>query len=346
MSDTPVRPGNMMQNLPNQQPVQSQQPAVQETKPAIQPTMAPTNNLVNMTNLKKSDTSKGKVVFKGFSHQLRTTNKVSVFLPVSNAEVRVCQILYNEEIGMAQTLINPSDVLMEVVKIVYNHIVEGPEILTKSFDSFLDNLVEPDLSALVYGLYVCSYGPTIKIGEVECEECKGKHVLPDLNLNQLYKETPFEGEEFAVLKHRTSLDMAEYGLPGVTFNIRIPVLRKTLESENDDIKTASITRIEKYLENVVIKNEQGQDETYTDYESLYNAVATLPPVARHRLQEVLDKDYFKYGISFEHEWKCTNVVNDDKVLGGKRKCEHVNKYIPTVEQEFFRKVYDALYGSR
>lgn len=344
MSDTPVRPGNIMQNLPAQQ-LQDVKPATEQQAPIIQPSMSP-DNLVNMTNLKKSSTSKGKVVFKGFTHQLKTINKVSVFLPVSNAEVRVCPILYGEEISMAQTLINPTDVLMEVIKIVYNHIVEGPELLTKSFDSFLDNLVEPDLSALVYGLYLCSYGSTIKPGKIKCDKCGNEQLLSDLNLATLYKETPFEGGEFEVLKHKTSLDMTEHGLPGVVFNIRIPVLRKTIESENDDIKTASITRIEKYLENVVVKNEQGQEEVYTDYESLYNAVSTLPPVARHRLQEVLDKDYFKYGITFEHEWKCNSIVNDDKVLGGKRKCDHVNKYVPTVEQEFFRKVYDALYGSR
>ena len=162
MSDIPERPrpGNIMA-----QPVEERKPVV------LKPGTAP-ENLVAVKKTTKKQEEKGKVVFKGFTHQLKTTAKVAVYLPVSNVEVRVSPITYDEEISMAQVIVNPTDVLMEVVKIVFNHIVEGPEELTKSFDSFIDNLVEPDLTALVYGLYLCSYGSTLELKEpLVCKAC-------------------------------------------------------------------------------------------------------------------------------------------------------------------------------
>lgn len=337
MSDIPERPrpGNIMA-----QPVEERKPVVNK------PTSAP-ENLVAVKKPAKKQEEKGKVVFKGFTHQLKTTAKVAVFLPVSNVEVRVSPITYDEEITMAQVIVNPTDVLMEVVKIVFNHIVEGPEELTKSFDSFIDNLVEPDLSALLYGLYLCSYGSALELKEpLVCKSCGCKHEVKELNLAKIYNEVSFEGKPFESAKCRTSIDMSEYGLAGVKFNIKMPVLRKTLDNDEDDIKSISISKIEKYLENVTIMNENGVEETFTDNESLYNAVSTLPPSARRKLINILEENYFKYGITFKYSWKCHNVVDDEKALGGRRKCETENEYTPTVEQEFFRQVYDALYGTR
>lgn len=285
-----------------------------------------------------------RVVFNGFQHLIKATPKQEVFLPLTQTLVRVSPISYGEETAMAQTFISKESIQTELVKVIYAHIVEGPEKITKSFDSFIDHVVHPDLTALAYGMHLISYGAEIgPFEDATCKKCGKSHKFEKFNIADYYSEKQFIGGEFSVLDFSKTVALDDCGLPGVSMTLKIPTIRQVLTmEENSDPVGLAMSRVERYIHKLSITGEDGNVTEFTDQQSIHNAVKSLPPMARKKLIPIISKEFQSYGIKFEIPWTCENIVDDDKALGGKKKCDTKNVYNLTIESTFFRQIFNAL----
>lgn len=327
-------PGNIMhQNFASlEEDFSIATPPVVQNNP-VKPVTSPANN--------------GKIVFNGFQHTVKMIAKQEVFLPLSQVRVRVSPIQYSEEAAMAQSFLNPQGILTELVKLIYAHIVDGPERMTKSFDAFIDNTTQPDLAALVYGFHLTSYGSIVTpVEEIKCKNCGKPHTFKSINIADYYQEEQFIGDEFAVLDYTKIVDLSDNGLPGVSFELKIPTIRKTmLMEEGADPTNLAMSQVERYISKLMIKSDDGGITEFSDQKSIHNAVASLPPVARKKLLPIIRKDFQKYGVKFDIPWTCNLLIDDVTALGGKKNCNTENIYSLKVENTFFRQVFTALLDS-
>ena len=328
------KPGNIMQFAKMEDEVVNP-PVVGEAAPQPVAQQAPRPLLSKNSN---------RVVFNGFQHLINATPKQEVYLPLTQVAVRISPINYGEEAAMAQTFISDSGIQTELAKVIFAHIVEGPERITKSFDSFLDNVVHPDLTALAYGMHIISYGAEIgPFEDAACKKCGKSHKFEKFNIVDFYSEEQFIGGEFAVLDFSKVVDLSDCGLPGVVMTLKIPTIRHVLTmEENSDPVGLAMSRVERYIAKLSLKGEDGTVTEFSDQQSIHNAVKSLPPMARKKLMPIIHKEFQKYGIKFEIPWICNNIVDDNQALGGKKKCDEKNVYTLNIENTFFRQIFDAL----
>jgi len=346
-SDEQVKPGNIAMNMGNI--LKAQQDAVKEEtiKEQVKERLDEAKKEEDIDKPKKED--KKPMVFGGFQYNLESSPKSEVHLGITNADVRFTPIIYREEVDLAQTIVKEEDLFMEILKLLYKHISEGPDRITKSFDDFLTNVVEKDSKDLLYGFHLVSYGPEVEIKEtLVCQECGQDHKVEKLNLIDLYECQEWEGEPFHALDELVELDLTDCELPGTKFYFRFPSLLKTTEA-----KTMSKSNFLHEIANNAISNFMAkftmvaEDETileYSDPKSLKNAIETLGVKARKKVKKFLEDRFFKYGVKLIYRWECNNKVKDEDALDEKatKLCKHKNELEYNINDLFFREISESV----
>jgi len=286
---------------------------------------------------------KGKMVFKGFKYSDTSCAKVETYLPVLNTKVRQTPILFQEELNLAQTIITDKDVMMDTLTILYQHIVEGPTEITPSFETFLKNVPEPDYDALLYGFFLNSYGPDVKVEDtLKCINCGKEHFVESINLLNLYKETPYEGEAFECLKVIEEVNLNDCGIDA-SFFLKMPSLEIYSQdkkiSKRNFISELTSGNFADYICKLVYAGEE-----FTDKESIVNAINTLNVTARRKLKKVINDKYNKYGIKFTYEWTCDGKVPDTDSIKEKaeKKCNKANTKNYRIFDLFFREISESI----
>ncbi len=337
MSD--IKPGNIAQNIGNI--LQAQRDGANETstKDTVKETLEKAKETVQ-DNLEGRDGS--KPVFKGFKHKSEAKSEIT--LPVTNIALRQSSIIYREEVNLAQTIIKEEDLFMDLLKLLWNHIIEAPASVTKSFESFLENVAEPDVEAMLYGFYLTSYGPEVKTDEtLVCANCGGKKKVEGFNLINLYQETTFSGKPFEAIQREQMLVVDD----GVTFYFRFPSLKKATSTKNvsktNFLNEIASSAIANYTSRFSVVDGDTVKE-YSDQDSIKNAVETLSVNARKQIKKYLQENFFKFGIKFEYKWKCENMIPDPEALNEKSKkvCGHENTHRYTINNLFFREISESV----
>lgn len=286
---------------------------------------------------------KKKMVFKGFQYSDTTCAKVETYLPVLNVKVRQSPIHFQEELNLAQTIIMEKDVVMDILNILYRHIVEGPVELTTSLESFLKHLPEPDYEPLLYGFFLNSYGPEVKVDDTfKCVECGKEHKVETINLLNLYKETAFEGEAFECLKLNEELSLSDCGI-NASLYLKIPtmdayIIDKKI-SKTNFLNELTSGNLAEYVQTV---SYDGND--FTDKESILNAINTLNVQGRKKLKKVIEEKFNKYGTKFMYEWTCSGKVPDTDSIKEKaeKNCGKLNSKRYKIADLFFREISESI----
>jgi len=286
---------------------------------------------------------KSKMVFKGFQYSDTSCAKVETFLPLLNTKIRQSPILFEEELNLAQTIITEKDVMMDTLSILYKHIVEGPVEVTQSFESFLKNVPDPEYDAMLYGFFLNSYGPTVKVEDtLKCISCGKEHFVESINLLELYKEVPFEGEPFECLKYVEEVNFKDCGLDA-SFFLKIPTLEIYSEdkkiSKRNFLNEITSGNVAEYVSRMVIG-----DQEFSDKESIMNAIKTLNVNARRKLKKVIDEKFSKFGVSFTYEWTCSGKVPDADSIKEKaeKTCAKANSKRYRIFDLFFREISESI----
>lgn len=333
-----VKPGNIAANIGKliQDKDTPKRPEKNDTP--LKPALAPKKEEPRVEPKKEES-----IIFNGFKHNLPTDIKSDVFLPITNVSIRLSPIVFGEEVNMAQTAIKEEDLFMETLKLLYNHLVEGPELITKSFDSFLSNIAELDYNAMLYGLYLISYGPEVEIGDtVKCADCGFEKKVDKINLIDLYVEKPFEGKEYEAIKTEKELDLTDCGLEGVKFFFKFPTLERPTKSKSASksnfMSEIAKTPILNYMSKFIYSGKE-----YSDKASMEKAVDTLNVKARRKIRKFLEKEFFDYGIKFKYKWTCKNrVIDEDAINESKQPCEKENQTLYNINDLFFRQISESI----
>lgn len=289
-------------------------------------------------------TEKEKRVFKGVQYSTDVAAKIESYIPIANVKTRLRSMTLKEELNIAQTIINKSDVGFELIQLSYNHLIEGPTRLTESLESFLKNSHEKDIDAYLYGIYLNSYGPVIKVEDkLTCSDCGYEHPVETINLLDLYKEEPYMGEPFSSIEFSEEVDLANFGAAGIKIIVGFPTLEKYDPSKNitkanflHDVAHETFTP---YIKEVI-----DGTESYTDPESIVNAVESLNPPSRKMIKSIINERFLKYGIKFLYEWTCENQVKDPDAVSdtAKKKCGCKNEKKYRIHDLFFREVLESI----
>jgi hypothetical protein len=291
----------------------------------------------------QENTSNEFVPFKGFNYSKETIAKTEITLPVLKTSVRLSPIVFKEELAIAQTMIEDKDITLDVLQLLFRHIVEGPNVLTESFDSFVKHLLEVDFSTLLYGFYINSYGiePVLDL-KIPCSECGHKHEIKKINLIDLYNETTFEGEEFEALNFEKECDISDYGLDA-KFHFRFNNMERHLKMKNisksnflNEIASGDI------IDHVDRFTTNGSE--YEDEESIKNAIETLTSSARKVVKDCIKENFSKYGMKLIYKWKCNGKVPDPNALkeNAKKECMHENELPIQINELFFREISESI----
>lgn len=338
------KPGNVMAgNIENV--IKSQTKTLDETttKEEVKKKLAPSTLPDEVYKSKEKKPEEDKMVFKGFQYSSVTVAKAESYLPVANIKLRQSPIVFEEELNLAQTIIEEKDILMDTLVLLYNHIVEGPKEMTDSLGSFLSHLHEQDMQPLLYGFYLNSYGPEIEPDEeVNCVECGGKHKIQKINLLDIYSEVPFDGEAFESLGVLHELDLSEEGTPA-KFYLKFP----TMDSYKADKKVSKKTFLSDISSGELVEYVKKFDydgKEYDDYDSIKSAIGSLNVPSRRKLKKAIDENFKKYGIKFIYKWKCQNEVDDPDNIkeNAKKICNKENEKNYKINELFFREISESI----
>lgn len=291
-------------------------------------------NEKNLINNIEPNNPHQKKVFKGFFDSTsKIFSKTEIFLPVTKISVKQSPLLFKEEVALAQTIIKEEEIYLELLKLLFSHIVDGDPKILESFESFLNNVCEADLETLLYGFYLCSYGPEIEVNdEHKCQKCEKTRKVTKLNLVEMYEDTPVDLGPFEAVTKEFDLDLSNSGLPNTVFYFKFPTLKKTservfpVENNKDVLGDLFSMTISNYLVKVKIENE-----IFDDKESILNAVNTLPPQARKVVKNKIKDSFLKYGAKLVYKWKC-----EDK------KCQNENTVRYMITNFFFREISESV----
>jgi len=207
-----------------------------------------------------------KQKFKGFNKEITNYKEpvYEVMLPVINSTIRTKAITLREENSLAKSLISEENIFAYTIKFLYHHICYGNEVLTSSYESFLNNITENDINTLFYALYVISYGNYISSFMENCickkEKCSHKHEPKKIDLVECYNDTFYAGKEFDCFKNEIEIDLSEHGLPNVFWYLKMPSIKRIFNLQNEIKKseekyTNEIEKIEYQIEKLKAENE-------------------------------------------------------------------------------------------
>jgi hypothetical protein len=297
---------------------------------------------VNEESKPTEETSKF-ITFKGFNYSKERVAKSEVSLPILRTNLRLSPIVFKEELALAQTLIEDKDITMDVLQLLYSHIVEGREVFTKSFESFVKHLLEDDLMSLLYGFFINSYGTEVVLDKsIPCSKCGHKHKIEKLNLIEIYNETPFDGDELSALKFEKECNLSEYGIDA-TFYLKFNNMESTLKRQNisknnflNEIASGDII-------NHVDRFEHG-GTIFKDNNSIKNAVDTLNSDSRKAIKTCIKENFEKYGMKLKYKWTCKGLVPDPDALkeNARKECSHTNEIPIQINELFFREISESI----
>lgn len=214
-------------------------------------------------------------------------------------------------------------------KVLFSCITEcSDKEVIKDIETFQKNITTLDREALLFGLYVSSYGSDYSVEEYSCHNCQDKPIngLKTINLAELVTEAPYEGKPGEILKKRTNIHL---DISGIDIVVKLPTIQDEIEcgSLSNEFKNQVLI-----IDNFSVP-EKGTDsvdskQIYYEKENIERMFKSLPVRDRKKIFKNFEKDFLQNRFDIKKELKCN-------------KCGTTNIIRIEIFQEFFRMVHEV-----